>query len=126
VKARYLIIGAVALGAIWLTSCEAKKKESPSAKVAEGESYEKFMGVEAFRIADQKGCLACHDVDKKRVGPSFVDIAERYRGKEGAIAELVESITKGSMGKWGSIPMTPQPVTREEAQKLSEWILELK
>jgi len=36
------------------------------------------------------------------------------------------SITKGSMGKWGSIPMTPQPVTKEEAEELARWILSIK
>jgi len=123
VRARVLLIGAVVLGSLSLLSCEAKKKEAPE-KAPPG--YEKYQGSEAFRIADQKGCLACHDIDRKRVGPSFVEIAKRYRDKEGAVEELVESITKGSMGKWGSIPMTPQPVTKEEARKLSEWMLELK
>jgi len=125
VKVRDLAIGLAVLGVFGLFSCEAKKRETSSEKVSGG-AYEKYKASEAFRISDQKGCLACHDIEKRRVGPPFIDIANRYREKEGALDELIESITKGSMGKWGSIPMTPQPVTKEEARKISEWILELK
>ncbi len=107
-----------------VASCEAKKKDA--AKTGEEKIPEKYRKAEAFKIADKKGCLACHDVEKRRVGPSFVDIAKRYSQKGGALEELTVSIIKGSMGKWGSIPMTPQPVTEEEARKISEWILKLK
>ena len=124
-KARDLAIGLAVLGVLGLFSCEAKKRETSSEKASD-KVYEKYRNSEAFQIADQKGCLACHDVEKRRVGPPFIDIASRYREKEGALEELIESITKGSMGKWGSIPMTPQPVTKEEARKLSEWILKLR
>ena len=81
---------------------------------------------DARALADKKGCFACHDINRKKVGPAYVDVAKKYAGKEKAVEELVKSITKGSMGKWGSIPMTPQPVTQEEAKKLAEWILSLK
>lgn len=81
---------------------------------------------EEYILADRKGCFACHDIDRKKVGPSYVDVAKKYAGKENAVEELVKSMTKGSMGKWGSIPMTPQPVSNEEAKKLAEWILSLK
>ncbi len=124
-KVRDLAIGLAVLGVFGLFSCEAKKRETSSEEVSGG-AYEKYKASEAFRISDKKGCLACHDIEKRRVGPPFIDIANRYREKEGALDELIESITKGSMGKWGSIPMTPQPVTKEEARKISEWILELK
>ena len=77
-------------------------------------------------LANKKGCFSCHDINAKKVGPAYIDIAKKYAGKEGAVEELVRSITKGSMGKWGSIPMAPQPVSQEEAKALAEWILNLK
>ncbi len=81
---------------------------------------------EAQSIIQQKGCLACHDVSNRKVGPSFKEIAAKYAGQSDAVASLVTSITKGSTGKWGSIPMPPQPLKQEEAQKVVSWILTLK
>jgi cytochrome c len=120
-----VFVGAV-LG-IFLISCE-KKEEGAQKPVKEGKenSKEEVVKKEVHPLADSKGCLACHDVQRKKVGPAFSEVAKKYAGKENAVEEIVQSITKGSMGKWGSIPMTPQPVTEEEARKLAEWILSLK
>ena len=119
----------VAVGSLLVFSCENKKEEKvqapPKEEVAVKKEEAKPKG-EAYSLADSKGCFACHDVQKKKVGPAYVEVAKRYADKEGALEELVRSITKGSMGKWSSIPMTPQPVTKEEAKKLAEWILSLK
>ncbi len=126
-KARAVLIGSFL--SLLILSCENKKEEKvqspPKEEVSVKKEEPKAKG-EAYSLADSKGCFACHDVQKKRVGPSYVEVAKKYAGKEGAVEELVRSITKGSMGKWGSIPMTPQPVTKEEAKKLAEWILSLK
>ncbi len=82
--------------------------------------------VDAKALAEKKGCFSCHGIDKKKVGPAYTEVAKRYAGKEGAVDELVKSIVKGSMGKWGSIPMAPQPVSEQEAKVLAEWILNIK
>jgi cytochrome c len=78
-------------------------------------------------LAKQKACLGCHQVDSKRVGPAFVDVANRYGGdREQAIVLLTASIKKGGRGKWGAIPMPAQPqVTEEQANQLTVWILGL-
>ncbi len=81
---------------------------------------------EAQALLNQKGCLACHDINAKKVGPAFKEVAAKYAGQADAVATLVNSITKGSTGKWGSIPMPPQPLKQEEAQKVASWILTLK
>jgi cytochrome c len=81
---------------------------------------------EAQALLQQKGCFACHDVNTRKVGPSFKEIAAKYSGQSDAVASLVNSVTKGSAGKWGSIPMPPQPLKQEEAQKVVSWILSLK
>ena len=59
-------------------------------------------------LAQRSVCLACHQVDTKRVGPSFRDIALRYAGNEGAVEYLTHSIREGSRGLWGAIPMPAQ------------------
>lgn len=73
-----------------------------------------------------KGCVGCHNIDSKLIGPSYKDVANKYAGQADAVEHLVHSIRKGSQGVWGNMPMSPNPVTDEEAKALAEWILTLK
>lgn len=77
-------------------------------------------------LARQKGCFACHDMNAKKVGPSFKEVAARYAGKADAEAKLAKFIKNGGVGEWGNVPMPPQNVTEQEAQDLARWILSLK
>jgi len=77
-------------------------------------------------LAKAKGCYACHEVNAKKVGPAYKDVAKKYTGKPDAVAHLSEKIKKGGAGVWGNVPMPPQNVTDEEAKKLAEWVLSLK
>lgn len=52
------------------------------------------------------GCLACHAKDKKVVGPSFKDIAARYKGQD-VTGKLMDKVRKGGAGVFGPIPMAP-------------------
>ncbi len=73
-------------------------------------------------LATKSGCLACHAVDKKLVGPSYQDVAKKY--KAGDEAMLVEKIRKGGKGNWGQIPMPPNAaVNDEDLHTLVKWIL---
>ncbi len=119
---RWILLGAVALA---LFSCEQPKKEEAK-PVQKEEAAQIKPKDEVYELADRKGCFACHDINKKKVGPAYVEVAKRYKGKQNALEEITNSILKGSMGKWGSIPMSPQSVTEEEAKKLAQWILNLK
>jgi cytochrome c len=76
-------------------------------------------------LAKAKNCLACHQVDKKVVGPSYKDVAKKYTAKDEA--KLVEKVLKGGKGSWGEVPMPPNATVKpEEATKLVKWILSLK
>ncbi|WKB55932.1 c-type cytochrome [Eleftheria terrae] len=55
---------------------------------------------------NQAGCMACHSRDKKIVGPSFKDIAARYKGQD-VIATLMQKVRTGGKGSFGPIPMAP-------------------
>lgn len=55
------------------------------------------------------GCMACHTKDKKLVGPSFKDIAAKYKGQADAPAKLFEKVRKGGSGVFGPVPMAPNP-----------------
>jgi Cytochrome c551/c552 len=75
------------------------------------------------KLAQQKGCNACHGMKEKKVGPSFADIAKKYADKPDAVDYLAGKIKKGGSGVWGSVPMPPQNVSDAEAKQLAKWIL---
>lgn len=76
-------------------------------------------------LAASKNCLACHNVDKKMVGPAFKDVAAKYKGNAKAAEQVPRSIRYGSNGQWGQIPMPANQVTEAEANTLAKWILSL-
>jgi cytochrome c len=78
-------------------------------------------------LAQEKNCLACHQIDKKLVGPAYKDVAAKYAGQKDAVAKLAEKIQKGGTGVWGQIPMPANPqVNAEQAKALATWVLSLK
>ncbi len=78
-------------------------------------------------LAKNSGCLACHTVDKKLIGPSYKDIAAKYRGNKAAEADLVGKVKAGSKGVWGDIPMTANAhVKDEDIKTIVQWILAIK
>jgi len=77
-------------------------------------------------LARARQCLACHQIDEKRVGPPFASIRARFRGDLAAVPYLAQSIRQGGRGRWGVIPMPSQPqVSPAEAAQLARWILRL-
>ena len=87
------------------------------------------IGASAFasqQLAKDKNCLACHAVDKKLVGPSYKDIAAKYKNDKNAQAMLVKKVRDGGVGVWGQIPMPANPqVNEQEAQALVKWVLSM-
>jgi len=88
---------------------------SGSAQAADGQT-----------LAASKGCLSCHGVDAKIVGPAYKDIAKKYAGDKGAGDRLVQKVVKGGSGVWGTMPMPGGMATETEARVLVKWILGLK
>jgi S-disulfanyl-L-cysteine oxidoreductase SoxD len=81
-------------------------------------------GATPLDLARKSGCLACHGVDRRIVGPGFHDVAARYKGDAAAHDRLVEKLRTGGSGAWGSIAMPPQPgVKPADADALVRWIL---
>jgi cytochrome c len=79
-------------------------------------------------LAQKSGCMACHAVDKKIVGPAFKEVAAKYRADKAAEAKLVDKVKKGGSGVWGQVPMPPNsPMVKDEDIKtLVKWVLSLK
>ena len=81
---------------------------------------------EGLALAKARACLGCHQVDNKRVGPSFRAIAQRHANKEDVASYLVQVIRKGGRGQWGAVPMPGQSVSEQDAGKLAQWIISLR
>lgn len=78
-------------------------------------------------LAKTSGCLACHATDKRLVGPSYKEIADRYRKDKGAEATMIQKVKAGGKGNWGDIPMAPNAHVKDADIKIMvQWILSLK
>ena len=78
-------------------------------------------------LAKKSGCMACHAVDKKIVGPAYKEVAAKYKGDAKAEAMLVEKVKKGGVGTWGQIPMPPNAaVSDADVKTLVKWVLSQK
>ena len=77
-------------------------------------------------LAKSSGCLACHTLDKKTVGPAYKDIAAKYRGGKGAEADLIKKVKAGGKGVWGDIPMPPNAHIKDgDIKAMVQWILSI-
>jgi cytochrome c len=86
-------------------------------------------------VANQKGleligandCMTCHAIDKKVIGPAYVDVAKKYDNTEAVVDTLVAKIKHGGKGNWGEIAMTPHPdLPDADAKEMVKYILSLK
>ena len=80
----------------------------------------------AQQIMNKSGCGACHAVDKKLVGPSYREVAEKQKRQKGAVATLVKKVRSGGAGVYGQIPMPPNApgqISDEDLKSMVEWVL---
>lgn len=91
------------------------------------------LGVSAARAADAprgqlvanaNACMGCHAVDRKLVGPSFQQIAAKYKGDAQAQAKLARKVKEGGSGVWGMIPMPAhQTMSDADIRTVVDWVL---
>lgn len=82
--------------------------------------------VPGAKLASQYQCMACHATDRKLVGPSFAEVARKYKGQDAQDA-LARKIRAGGQGAWGSMPMPPQAqIPDSDLRTVVGWILEAK
>jgi len=84
----------------------------------------------AKALAKQNNCFKCHAIDKDKDGPSYHSVAEKYKGKPGAEAKLINHITSGEKAKFPDgheeehkIVKTSPPKDPEQIKNLVDWIL---
>ncbi len=73
-----------------------------------------------------KQCIACHQVEADSAGPSYLNVAMRYRDDKNATTHLQQKLKTGGAGVWGELPMPPQSaITETESQQIIKAILGL-
>lgn len=81
----------------------------------------------AEALAKKSNCLMCHGVDSAIMGPSYKDVAKKYKDDKTAEARLISKVKAGGVGVWGKMPMpanSPQ-VKDEDIKTIVKWILTL-
>jgi len=81
-----------------------------------------------FAPINESDCKACHAMNAKSVGPSYIDIAERYKKDPATVSRLAQKIINGGSGSWGNThAMSAHPqLSQEDAQKMVDYILGLR
>jgi len=101
-----------------------------AAMVAVGQSPK---AAEMPPAAKKLGCTACHAIDKKVVGPSWKEVAQKYSGqgvktfkfkdKEYPLIEgLVMKVSQGGSGNWGTVPMPPNDAKGVHKDEITELV----
>lgn len=79
------------------------------------------------RLLTANACTACHQLDKRTVGPSFREVAAKYAGDAAAPGALAKKIKEGGAGAWGAAPMPPNAgIADADLAQVVGWILQQK
>jgi len=88
-------------------------------------------GIGMPQDAEEIGCVNCHAIDHKVVGPAWIEVSKRYRDgrdKPEVFERLVKKVSKGGFGNWGDVPMVandPIGTKHEKIVGLVKFILGL-
>ena len=80
----------------------------------------------AQEVMNKSGCAACHQVDKKLVGPAYKEIAKKHKSQKNAVEALVKKVRSGGIGVYGQIPMppnSPSQIGDADLKAMVEWVL---
>jgi len=103
-----------------------KSKAAPAPKAAVKQVASKQEIEEGKVLISKSDCMACHNLDKKVVGPSYVDVAKKYAMTDANINALSLKVINGGGGVWGQIPMSPHSaLSSADSKKMVKYVLSL-
>lgn len=103
---------------------QTRGKQTGAPVEANGESQPSAAAA-TLALANEKGCMACHGVSNRIVGPAYSEIAAKYKNQADAETGLIAKVKNGGQGAWGAVPMPPQGhVKDEEIKQLVQWIID--
>lgn len=98
-----------------LLASNSEKAERTSARFIRGKN-----------LIENSDCGSCHAMDKKSIGPSWMEVSERYQSDDAIVKMLSNKIIQGGNGNWGTTMMAAHPQhTLEEAKQMTEYILSI-
>ncbi|MCF2516889.1 ThuA domain-containing protein [Dyadobacter sp. CY351] len=78
------------------------------------------------RLIELSDCKACHSIDKKSIGPAYIEVAKRYEKERNSVKTLADKVIRGGGGVWGEQAMAAHPQHKpEEAEEMVKYILSL-
>ncbi len=89
------------------------------------------LAVDMPELAKKSGCVACHKIDTKLVGPAWMDVSKKYKGaktysfggKDYPLEEgLMMKVSKGGTGNWGTMPMPPNDASGRKQAEMKELV----
>jgi len=80
------------------------------------------MATDMPDLAKKNGCAACHSIDKKLVGPAWMDVSKKYKGDAEAEAKLIAKVSKGGSGVWGKVAMPAQDAAGKKQDVIKELV----
>ncbi len=80
------------------------------------------MATDMPAVAKKNNCTACHAIDKKVVGPAWMDVSKKYKGDASAEAKLITKVSKGGSGVWGSMPMPANDAAGKKQADIKELV----
>jgi cytochrome c len=87
------------------------------------QAQDKLDAKQVEALMEKNACTACHQLDAKVLGPSWKEVAAKYKDDKTASDKVAERVKKGSSGIWGAVPMPANAgVTDAEAKGLVTWI----
>ena len=122
---KLLIVFGVSAIVFACNSADEKAGDQPKTDtVATAPALPSDRGLELIGASD---CTTCHAIDKKNIGPAYVDVAAKYENNQTTIDTLVSKVIHGGSGNWGTVPMTPHPNLPEaDVREMVKYIMSVK
>ena len=124
-------LGMLNLGVRMVLSAKPAQADAPqqptsTAPVAGVDEVPPSSSLAGQALVQGSDCLRCHGMDRRYVGPSFRQIADRYREQPDAANYLARKIREGSVGVWGRTVMPRHPQVNEaQSSDMARWLLSL-
>ena len=124
-------LGMLNLGVRMVLSAKPAQADAPqqptsTAPVAGVDEVPPTSSLAGQALVQASDCLRCHGMDRRYVGPSFRQIADRYRAQPDAANYLARKIREGSVGVWGRTVMPRHPQVNEaQSSDMARWLLSL-
>lgn len=117
--------GGISMDAVTVSMNYSAEGFNPT-KIGGPTAEQRGIGIKGGMIINSNDCYHCHSISLKSVGPTFLEIAEKYKGDKRAEESLAKKVIDGGGGVWGTVSMSAHPdLPLEDSKKMIQFILNL-